>query len=40
MNKDNFIEILKSLSKEDIQHIIISKGKGPKLVRPIVYIEK
>lgn len=39
ITKENFIKILSSLSKEEIQTLIESKGKEPKLVTPVVYIK-
>lgn len=35
--KEDFINMLKSMSKEDIHNFILQKGKEPKLVTPVVY---
>ena len=39
MKKSDFLKILLSVSPEEINRIIQEKGKEPKLVRGIIYIE-
>lgn len=39
MKKSDFLKILLSASPEDINRIIKEKGKEPKLIRGIIYIE-
>lgn len=39
MKKSDFLKILLSVSPEEINKIIQEKGKEPKLVRGIIYIE-
>ena len=38
--KKKFIEELMSMSKEDIEEMISSKGKPPKLFRPALIVQK
>lgn len=38
ITKENFIKVLSSLDKDQIRDLIESKGKDPKLVSPIVYL--
>lgn len=37
MKKSDFLELLISLSPEDINRLIKDKGKEPKLVRGVIY---
>ena len=37
MNKSSFLELLLSVSPEEINKIIKEKGKEPKLVRGVIY---
>ena len=37
MKKSDFLELLISLSPEDINKLIKEKGKEPKLVRGVIY---
>ena len=39
MNKEDFLNIINSLSIEEINKIIKEKGKQPKLITPVVFIE-
>lgn len=39
MNKENFLNILRSLSREEINNLIEQKGKKPKLIK-IMHIDK
>lgn len=39
ITRSEFLEVLSSLSKEEIAHIINSKGKEPKLIKPFVYLK-
>lgn len=39
ITKENFLKVLASLSKEEIHDLIESKGKEPKLVTPVVYLQ-
>ncbi len=36
INKSEFVQLLSSLSKEEIATIINNKGKEPKLIRPFI----
>lgn len=38
-DKDNFLKVLSSLTKEELYEFINSKGKEPKLVAPVVYLK-
>jgi hypothetical protein len=40
MKKSEFLEILLSLSPEEINQLILEKGKEPKLVRGVIYDEE
>lgn len=40
MKKSEFLELLLSLSPEEINKIIQEKGKEPKLVRGVIYIKE
>lgn len=36
----NFLEMLKSVSKEDLASFIREKGKEPKLIKPFVLLNR
>ena len=40
MKKSEFLEILISLNHEEINKLILEKGKEPKLVRGVTYDEE
>lgn len=40
VNKENFLEILKSISISDMQKLIEDKGKEPKLFCPVIHVRK
>ena len=39
MNKSDFLKVLLSVSPEKINQIIKEKGKEPKLVRGVIYLQ-
>lgn len=39
MSKENFLNIINSLSIEEINKIITEKGKQPKLITPVIFIQ-
>lgn len=40
MKKSEFLELLLSLSPEEMNKLILEKGKEPKLVRGVIYDEE
>ena len=38
--KKNFLEMLKSVSKEDLASFIREKGKEPKLIKPFILLNR
>lgn len=38
ITKENFIEIISTMSPEDITKFISEKGKKPKLVKPLIRV--
>ena len=39
VSKENFIEFLASASPEEINKLILEKGKPPKLIEPMVFFK-
>ena len=39
MTKKNFLEVLQSLDREDIDKLIKEKGKPRKTIRPFIHLE-
>ena len=40
ITRSEFLEVLSSLSKEEIAEIINSKGKEPKLIKPFIIFKR
>lgn len=40
MKKENFIELIASLTPQQLNELIAQKGKEPKLIKPVVFIKK
>ena len=40
IDKDAFLKFLASSSPEEINQYILNKGKPPKLIEPLIYIER
>lgn len=40
ITKENFLKVMNSMSKEELNNYIKDKGKPPKLIRPIVVLDK
>ena len=39
-SKESFIDMISYMTLEKINDLIKSKGKGPKLITPIIYLNK
>jgi hypothetical protein len=40
LTKENFLKIISSLDKDDIDRIITEKGKKPKLIKPLIRLSE
>lgn len=39
-SKEEFLKLLSFCTQEDLNKIILEKGKPPKLIKPIIYLGK
>ena len=40
LNKDDFIKFLATSSPEEVTNYIVNKGKPPKLISPMIFLDR